>query len=207
MDKFEKYLDKAKDLAGDAGDMAKHFAGEVVSKAKELTEEGGKVREMAKNAKEQTAAMTFGAREKVNGILQDARAVKEIKLAVAELEAFPDDGSILYKMDLEAIINDLSKLSLFVSDSRLDDGSVEEEIRKVMSKIEPAVSAASIDPAASASDTEPEGTPDIEADEAAQQPTSEPLTGETLTDEQLLIEKAKAIAYGACTRALEALKA
>lgn len=180
MDKFEEYLDKAKDLAGDAGDMAKHFAGEVVSKAKELTEEGGKVREMAKNAKEQTAAMTFGAREKVNGILQDARAVKEIKLGVAELETLPEDGSILYKMDLEAIINDLSKLSLFVSDGRLDDGSVEEEIRKVMSKVEPAVS---------------------------MDPESEPLTAETLTDEQLLIEKAKAIAYGACTRALEALKA
>ena len=39
MEKFEEYLDRARDLAGDAGDMAKKIAGEVAGKAKELTEE------------------------------------------------------------------------------------------------------------------------------------------------------------------------
>ena len=92
MGRIEEYLERAKDLAEEAGDAAKNLAGEAFGKAKELTEEGGKVRELAKTAKDQTAAVTLGAREKVGGIIQDAKAVKEVKLALAELEALPEDG-------------------------------------------------------------------------------------------------------------------
>lgn len=137
MDRFEDYLDKAKDLAEDAGDMAKSVAGNVISKAKELTDDGSRVRELADSAREQTTAAALGAKEKVQGLFKDVRAVKEIQLAVSELETFPDDGSILYKMDLEAIINDMKSLSLFVSDNRLDDASAVEEIHKVMEKVKP----------------------------------------------------------------------
>ena len=173
MEKFEEYLDRAKDLAEDAGNMAKHIAGEAACKARELTEEGSTVRELARNAKAQTAAVTLGAREKVNGILQDARIVKELKLAAAELETLPEDGSIIYKMDREAIINDMNKLTLFVTDSRLDDASAAEEIRKVMDKVRPS---------------------EISEEELPQK-----------TDEELAIEKAKAVAYAACAKALEVL--
>ena len=134
-----------------------------------------KVRELAHNAKEQTAAISLGAREKVQGVLQDAGAVKELKQGITELEALPEDGSILYKMDLETMINDLSSLMLIIKDSRLDDGSVEEEIRKVMNKVGPA------------EDTQPDGP------------------AQDMTDEQKLLETARSAAYNACTRALEAL--
>ena len=178
MGRIEEYLERAKDLAEEAGDAAKNLAGEAFGKAKELTEEGGKVRELAKTAKDQTAAVTLGAREKVGGIIQDAKAVKEVKLALAELEALPEDGSILYKMDLEAIINDMNKLALYITDNRLDDASVAEEIRKVMAKVKP-----------------------DDLTEALQGENAE----EQLSDENLLIQKAKTVAYGACVKALEAV--
>lgn len=180
MGRIEEYLERAKDLAEEAGDAAKNLAGEAFGKAKELTEEGGKVRELAKTAKDQTAAVTLGAREKVGGIIQDAKAVKEVKLALAELEALPEDGSILYKMDLEAIINDMNKLALYITDNRLDDASVAEEIRKVMAKVKP-----------------------DDLTEALQGENAE----EQLSDENLIIQKAKTTAYGACVKALEAIGA
>ena len=64
MEKIEEYLGRAKDLAEDAGDMARKFAGEVAGKAKELTEEHGKVKELAQNAREQSATLALGARRK-----------------------------------------------------------------------------------------------------------------------------------------------
>ena len=176
MGKFEEYLDKAKDLAEDAGDVAKHLAGDVVNRARELTEEGSKARELAKSAKEQSATLALGAREKIQGVLQDARTGKEIGLGIAELKNLPEfEGSILYTMELEAMINDLNGLVLYINDGRLDDASVAQEISKVMAKVQPA--------------------PAPESEEAEQQ----------MTDEQKAIERAKSIAFSACSRALEAL--
>lgn len=185
MSKFEEYLDKAKELAEDATDSARLVAGEVASRAKELTEEGGKARELVKNAKEQTAALSLGAREKVQGILTDARAVKEISLGLEELKALPEfEGSILYPMEHGAMINYLNNLMLIVSDNRIDNESVEVEIRKVMSKSQPAVVSEAVD-AAEAGDTQ-----------AAEM---------HMTDEEKAIENAKIITYNACVRALAAL--
>ncbi|MBQ6315305.1 MAG: hypothetical protein IJI11_06890 [Mogibacterium sp.] len=182
MGKIEEYLDRAKDLAEDAGDIAKKFAGEAVNKAKELTEDGSKVRELAKDAKTQASAISLGAREKVQGFMQDARAGKEIKQGITELENLPElEGSILYTMELESMKNDLNSLLLIINDSRLDDASVVEEVKKVMAKAQPAASAA---PAAEAA------------------PSDIPQT-----DEDLAIHKVKVIAFSACTRALEALQA
>ena len=62
MGDFDKYLDEAKDLAKEAGEAAKTVAGEVVDKAKKLTEEGSAAREIAKNAKEQATAISAGIR-------------------------------------------------------------------------------------------------------------------------------------------------
>ena len=170
MGKIDEYISRAKDLAEDASEVTKTVAGDVVTKAKELTEEGSRARELAKSAKEQTSSIAAGAREKVQGILKDSRAIKEIMLGIAELEALPEDeGSILYRMELETVINSLNSLVLSIEDKRLDDASVEEEIRKVMDKVKP--------------DT------DLQAD-----------------DEQLAINKAKTIAYDACTRALETIR-
>ena len=139
MEKFEEYLDRARDLAGDAGDMAKKIAGEVAGKAKELTEEHGKVKELAQNAREQSATLALGAKEKVQGAIQDVMAGKEIRQGISELENLPEfEGSILYKMELESMINDLSALNLFINDKRLDDASVIEEVRKVLDKVQPA---------------------------------------------------------------------
>ena len=204
-ERIEKYLDRAKDLAEDAEDMAKHFAGEVVNKAKELTDEGGKVRELAKRAKDQSAAISLGAREKVGGIIQDAKAVKELKLAAAELETLPEDGSILYKMDLEAIINDMNKLVLFVTDNRLDDVSVAEEIRKVMGKVQPSGALAEVTPEQLVSEFS-EGISEQPAESAAEGQNGD-ATAQGLSEEEKLIEKAKTIAYSACVRALGAINA
>lgn len=151
MDKFEEYLDKAKDLA------------------------------------------------------EDAKAVKELKLATAELEKLPEDGSIIYKMDREAIINDMNKLTLFVTDRRLDDASVAEEIKKVMDKVRPTGALTEPMPEEMAKQFS-EGSFEQPAEGAAEVKTSDTET-QGLTDEEILIEKAKMIAYSACTRALEAIAA
>ena len=109
--------------------------------------------------------------EIMSGAVQDAKAVKEIRQADTELEALPEfEGSILYKMEVTEIINDLGSLQLIISDKRLDDASVAEEIRKVAGKV---------------------------------QPSSE----KELSDEQAAIEKAKAIAFDACIRAMDSVGA
>lgn len=138
MEELDKYLERAKDLAEDAGEIAKNIAGEVVSKAKELTEEGSKVRELTDKAKEQASSLTSGVREKIEGFLQDGKAGKEIEQGMAQLEALPEfDGSILYTMELQAATKYLNSLLLIINDNRLDNESVMEEIRKVMVKVEP----------------------------------------------------------------------
>lgn len=138
MSKFNEYLDKVKDLAEDAGEVAKNAVGEVTDRAKDLADERSKVRELMNDAKTQTSAFTQSAKEKVQGIIKDAGAIKEIKQGISELEALPEiEGSIVYRMDLEALIFDLRSLSLFIEDKRLDDDSVAEEITKVMEKVKP----------------------------------------------------------------------
>ncbi len=138
MSKFSEYLDKVKDLAEDAGEVAKNAVGEVTDRAKDLADERSKVRELMNDAKTQTSAFTQSAKEKVQGIIKDAGAIKEIKQGISELEALPEiEGSIVYRMDLEALIFDLRSLSLFIEDKRLDDDSVAEEITKVMEKVKP----------------------------------------------------------------------
>ena len=138
MGKFDKYLDRAKDLAAEAGDAAKTVADDVVSRAKDLTEEGSAARELAKSAKGQAVSIAEGAKEKVQGLMQDVRAVKDIGLGIAELEALPEvEGSILYTMELETVINSLKSLQLTIGDNRLDDRSVAEEIKKTMEKVRP----------------------------------------------------------------------
>ena len=164
-------------LAEDAGDMAKKIAGEVAGKAKELTEEHGKVKELAQNAREQSATLALGAKEKVQGMIQDAKAIKEIKQGIAELEALPEiEGSIIYTMEIQTLVNNLRALYLLVDDKRLDDETVAGEIRKTMVKVVP--------------DAE------TQTGEAAQQKT----------EEEKAIDSAKVIAYNACVRALESLK-
>ena len=138
MGKFDEYLDRAKDLAAEAGDAAKTVADDVVSRAKDLAEEGSAARELAKSAKGQAVSIAEGAKEKVQGLMQDVRAVKDIGLGIAELEALPEvEGSILYTMELETVINSLKSLQLTIGDNRLDDRSVAEEIRKTMEKVKP----------------------------------------------------------------------
>lgn len=200
MGKIEEYLDRAKDLAEDAGDIAKKFAGEAVSKAKELTEDGSKVRELAKDAKTQASAISLGAKEKVQGLMQDARAGKEIKQGITELENLPElEGSILYTMELESMKNDLNSLLLIINDSRLDDASVVEEVKKVMAKAQPAASvAANAAPAADPAQT-------MQASQ--ERPVVTTVQSDvSQTDEDLAINKVKVIAFSACTRALEALQ-
>ncbi|MBQ6389753.1 MAG: hypothetical protein IJH90_09135 [Mogibacterium sp.] len=176
MGKFDEYLERAKDLAENAGDLAKNAAGNVVSRAKELTEEGGKVRELMESAKVQTSSFTTEAKEKVPGILKDARAVKEIRQGIAELEALPEfEGSILYKMELEAAVNNLNSLVLIIGDNRLDDESAAEEIRKTMVKMKL--------------------TADPEKAETIQEKS----------DEDQAIDQVNMIAYDACARALAVL--
>ena len=138
MGKIDEYLDRAKDLAAEAGDAAKTVADDVVSRAKDLTEEGSAARELAKNAKGQAVSIAEGAKEKVQGLMQDVRAVKDIGLGIAELEALPEvEGSILYTMELETVTNSLKSLQLTIGDNRLDDRSVAEEIKKTMEKVRP----------------------------------------------------------------------
>ena len=178
MGTFEDYLERAKDLAEDASEVAKKAAGEAAEKVKELTEEGGKAREMVKNAKEESAALAFGAKKKVEGMIQDAKAIKELKQGVADLEALPEiEGSIIFTMEKETLVNSLRGLYLLIDDKRLDDATVEQEIRKVMVKVVP-------------SET---GDDTLAADE----PKSE---------EELAIANARNIAYSACLRALDSLK-
>ena len=177
--KIEEYIEKAKDLAGEASDAAKTVAGEVMDKAKELSEENSKVKELTQSAKKQAAAISFGAKEKVQGIVSDAKAVKEISIGIEELQAMPEvEGSILYTMEHESMVNNLKSLMLFINDRRLDDASVEEEIRRVMEKVKPA---------------------EIPAQDAEQ------IEAHALSEEDQAIENARIIAYSACTRAIEAL--
>ena len=192
MGKLEEYIERAKDLAEEAGDAAKTVAGEVIDRAKDLTEEKSKVRELTQSAKEQAAAISFGAKEKVQGILSDAKAVKEISIGIEELKAMPEvEGSILYTMEHESMINNLKSLMLFINDRRLDDASVEEEIRRVMEKVKPAEMPAQDAEQAVAlvADAEMEAAPAPE-----------------LSEEEQAIENARIIAYSACTRAIEALR-
>ena len=193
MGKLEEYIERAKDLAEDATDAAKTVAGEVMDKAKELSEENSKVKELTQNAKEQAAAISFGAREKVQGIVSDAKAVKEISIGIEELKAMPEvEGSILYTMEHESMINNLKSLMLFINDRRLDDASVEEEIRRVMEKVKPAgVVAAEAG----------KGEAAVQAQDADQTEAAAP----EMSAEDQAIENAKIIAYSACTRAIEAL--
>lgn len=180
MGKLDEYIERAKDLAEEAGAAAKTAAGEVRDRAKELTEENSRVRELTQSAKNQAAAISLGAREKVQGVISDAKAVKEISIGIEELKAMPEvEGSILYTMEHESMINNLKSLMLFINDRRLDDASVEEEIRRVMEKVKPA---------------------EMPAQDAEQ--TEAPA----LSEEDQAIENARIIAYSACTRAIEALR-
>ena len=139
MGNLDNYLNEARNLAEDAGDVAKTIAGDVVSKAKKLTEEGSAARELAKNAKGQAASISRGVGEKVQGILQDNRAGRELRQGMAELEALPEvEGSIIYTMELETAVNYLRSLQLIIDDKRMDADSAAEEIRKVMDKVQPA---------------------------------------------------------------------
>ncbi len=192
MGKLEEYLERAKDLAEDATDAAKTVAGEVMDKAKELSEENSKVKELTQSAKKQAAAISFGAKEKVQGIVSDAKAIKEISIGIEELKAMPEvEGSILYTMEHESMVNNLKSLMLFINDRRLDDASVEEEIRRVMEKVKPAdIPAQDAEQAvALVADAEMEAAPAPE-----------------LSEEEQAIENARIIAYSACTRAIEALR-
>ena len=173
---FDQYFEKAKDLAEDARDGAKDVYDEVMSRAKEVAEEGSDARKLVQSAKEQSAAASKGAKEKVQGMIQDAKAIKEIKQGISELEALPEiDGSIIYTMEIQTLVNNLRALYLLVDDKRLDDETVASEIKKTMVKVVP--------------DAEQTG------DAAPQK-----------TEEEKAIDSAKVIAYNACVRALESLK-
>ena len=181
MGKINEYLERAKDLAEDAGEVTKDIAGEVTGKAKELMDEHSKARELVKSAKDHTSAITLNAKEKVQGMLQDVKAVKEISLGISELEAMRDsDDSILFKMELETMLNYLKNLVLVIQDGRMDDESVAEEIREVMDKVRPA--------------------------DDAQADTQTELQTDPQTDEDPAIERAKEIAYDACARALGSVR-
>ena len=188
MGKFDEYLDRAKDLAAEAGDAAKTVADDVVSRAKDLTEEGSAARELAKSAKGQAVSIAEGAKEKVRGMMQDARAVSVIAQGISELEALPEvEGSILYTMELETIINSLKSLQLTIGDNRLDDRSVAEEIRKTMDKVRP------------------DGLQPVPEASLPESPMQQvPVPGEPVSEEQA-INNAKTIAYNSCAGALETL--
>ena len=151
MSDFNDYLNKAKDLAEDASEGAKDLAGEVVSKVRELTDDGKKVKELKESAKEQASSLTLGAKEKLQGLFQDAGAGREIKQGIEELEDLPEfEGSILYSMELQALVSDLKRLDLIIDDDRMDATSVVEEIQRVMDKVQP-------------SDPDPEATEEQQA--------------------------------------------
>ena len=176
MGTLNEYLERAKDLAEDAREGAKDVFGEVVNKAKEVADEGSEARKLVNSAKEQSTAIALGAKEKVQGMLQDARAVKDIKQGIAELEALPEvEGSIIYSMEIQTLVNNLRALYLLISDNRLDDETVAGEIKKTMVKLE---------------------TGDGSLSPDGEQQKSE---------EDLAIENAKSIAYNACIRALDSL--
>jgi hypothetical protein len=110
------------------------------------------------------------AKDFAEDAFKDVKAGKELKKGIAELEALPPyESSLLYNMEIEAISNYLNALALIIEDGRLDAESIEEEIRKVMAKVEP--------------DAE------VQPDDAEQQ----------------ALNNARAIALGACERALAAL--
>ena len=147
MGKFDEYLEKAKDIAEDAGEGAKDLAGELKSKVKELTDDGRKVKEFGQNAKEQASSLSFGAKEKLQSIFQDAGAGKEIKQGISELEALPEfEGSILYNMELQTLESELKQLDLIIKDDRMDKNSVVEEIKRVIEKVQPSAAAEGDDP-------------------------------------------------------------
>ncbi|MBE6042222.1 MAG: hypothetical protein E7220_06855 [Clostridiales bacterium] len=78
------------------------------------------------------------AGDKLNSLTKDVRAVKEISRGLAELEALPEiEGSIIYSLEIGTLINYLKSLLLVVQDNRIDDGSVTEEIKEVMAKVQP----------------------------------------------------------------------
>ena len=142
MGDFDKFLDEARNLAEDAVDGAKILAEEVTSKAKELTQEGSKAREIAKNAKGQASSLTQGAKEKLQGFLGGSGACKEIKQGISELEALPEfEGSIVYSMELQALVSDLKRLDVIISDDRMDTASIIEEIKSVIEKVQPSAEA------------------------------------------------------------------
>ena len=176
MIKFDEFLEKAKDIAEDANEGARDLFGEFKSRAKEVAEEGSEARKIVENAKDQTTTIAMGAKEKVQGILQDARAVKEIKQGIAELEALPDvEGSIIYSMEIQTLVNNLRALYLLINDERLDNETVAGEIKKTMVKLET-------------------GDGSLSPDSVQQK-----------SEEDLAIENAKSIAYNACIRALDSL--
>ena len=110
MKDIDKYVEKARDVAEDAGGKAKGIAVDVVS----------------------------GAKEKIQGILQDNRAGREIRQGLSQLEALPEvEGSILYKMEFEAANSYLRSLLYIINDNRLDSASVAEELRRVLEKLQP----------------------------------------------------------------------
>ncbi len=177
MGKFDEYLERAKDIADDAKDGAKDVLDEFVSRAKEVAEEGSEARKIVESAKEKSAAIAFGAKEKVQEIIQDARAIKEIKQGIAELEALPEiEGSIIYTMEIQTLVNNLRALYLLIDDDRLDDETVAGEIRKTMVKVVP----------------------------DAEKQTEEPVQQKSA--EEQAVENAKMIAYSACVKALDSLK-
>ena len=50
-------------------------------------------------------------------MLQDAKAIKEIKQGITELEALPEiDGSIIYTMEIQTLVNNLRALYLLIDD-------------------------------------------------------------------------------------------
>ena len=178
MGKFDDYLERARKLADEVGDLAKNVTGDTVNKAKEIMEDGSKARELMQSAKEQSAAAAKGAKEKVQGMIQDAKAIKEIKQGIAELEALPEiEGSIIYTMEIQTLVNNLRALYLLIDDERLDDETVAGEIKKTMVKLE-----------------------------AGDGSLSQPDAAQQKTEEELAIDNAKAIAYNACIRALDSLK-
>ena len=176
MGKFNEFLERAKDIADDASEGARDVFGEFKSRAKEVAEEGSEARKIVENAKDQTTTLAMGAKEKVQGMLQDARAVKDIKQGIAELEALPEvEGSIIYSMEIQTLVNNLRALYLLINDERLDNETVAGEIKKTMVKLETGDGSLS-----------PDG-------------------GQQKSEEDLAIENAKSIAYNACIRALDSL--
>ena len=176
MGKFNEFLERAKDIADDASEGARDVFGEFKSRAKEVAEEGSEARKIVENAKDQTTTLAMGAKEKVQGMLQDAKAVKDIKQGIAELEALPEvEGSIIYSMEIQTLVNNLRALYLLISDNRLDDETVAGEIKKTMVKLET-------------------GDGSLSPDSVQQK-----------SEEDLAIENAKSIAYNACIRALDSL--